>query len=270
MKRTLLLSGLLNFYLISFCQNVGIGTTNTSLAKLSVVGTADGNSNTVALFGLNGGISMQQAWPTIGFNQYRAIPTGNGYAISSGYGMHMTFNYTNGDFAMFRNGYANVGSPLPLQQPFLSFLHGTNSLRLNNEIPGGKVEVANKMFAQQTGNKNLVPLGVIYVGLTYTTGGGFAVNAFNVAGNLMTDYSTEGVGNTQRAYLYLSNSLLVDYSSIFVVPAVSYGNPNGGSILDQICRVEGSNPRYIHFGVRVSTLGTQAFAQGHLMVYGVD
>jgi hypothetical protein len=104
----LFLVGLL-FSAQSFSQNVGIGSTDLTKAKLSVVGTASVNSSTVGIFGLNGGISLQQAWPTIGFNQYRAQPTGNGTAISTGYGMHMTFNYNNGDFVMYRNGWASEG-----------------------------------------------------------------------------------------------------------------------------------------------------------------
>ena len=270
MKKIILSTMLLLPCLVSHAQNVGIGTTVVDKARLTVIGTANANSNTVAFFGANAGISFQQAWPTIGFNQYRAIPTGNGYAISSGYGMHMTFNYTNGDFAMYRNGYAIANNGLPIQQPFLTFINSANSLRLNNEIPDGRVDVANKLFAAQSGNFNLVPLGVINVNLFYTTQNGFSVVASNVAGNLMFDYSTEGVGNTMRSYLYLSNAVIAGYSSLIIVPAMTYGNPNGGSIMDLINRVEGSDQKYIHLGVRVTALGTQAFAQGHLIVYGVD
>jgi hypothetical protein len=255
---------------LAHAQNVGIGTTVVDKARLTVIGTANINSNTVAFFGANAGISLQQAWPTIGFNQYRAIPTGNGYAITTGYGMHMTFNYTNGDFAMLRNGNAATNQPLPLQQSFFTFINSANSLRLNNEIPDGRVDVANKLFAAQSGNFNLVPLGVINLNLFYTTQNGFTVVASNTAGNLMFDYSTEGVGNTMRTYLYLSNAVIAGYSSLIVVPAMTYGNPNGGSIMDLISRVEGSDQKHIHFGVRVTALGTQAFAQGHLLVYGVD
>ncbi len=270
MKKIILCSMLVLPRLVSHAQNVGIGTTIVDKAKLTVTGTANDNSNTVAFFGANAGISLQQAWPTIGFNQYRAIPSGNGYAISTGYGMHMTFNYTNGDFAMIRNGYAGAGGALPLQQNFMSFNNVGNSLRLNNEIAGGRVDVANKLFAAQSGNFNLVPLGVINLNLFYTTQNGFSVVASNTAGSLMSDYSTEGIGNTMRTHLYLSNAVIAGYSSLIVVPAMTYGNPNGGSIVDLISRVEGSDPKYIHFGVRVTALGTQAFAQGHLLVYGID
>lgn len=69
----------------AFGQNVGVGTTTPTKAKLEVVGVA-GAGNTNAIFGSSiSGISLQQNWPTIGFNQYRDNTVGNGRFMSTGY-----------------------------------------------------------------------------------------------------------------------------------------------------------------------------------------
>lgn len=80
--------------------NVGIGLTNPARAKLEINGAA-GTGYTSALFGGDGtGISFQRNWPTIGFNQYRDLPTGYGKAISSGYGAHIFINPVQGGMAV--------------------------------------------------------------------------------------------------------------------------------------------------------------------------
>lgn len=64
--------------------NIGIGTAPT-LSKLEVQSA----NTTTAVFGSNStGISLQQNWPTIGFNQYRDAANvqryiGNGYAFGN-------------------------------------------------------------------------------------------------------------------------------------------------------------------------------------------
>jgi hypothetical protein len=68
-----------------FAQNVGIGTPTPTKGKLEIVGVA-GSGNTNAILGSNAnGISFQQNWPTIGFNQYRDNTVGNGRFMGSGY-----------------------------------------------------------------------------------------------------------------------------------------------------------------------------------------
>jgi len=67
--------------IISFGQNIGIGLSNPTRAKLEVNGVV---GNTSAIFGGEGtGISFQRDWPTVGFNQYYNAGSryiGNGYA----------------------------------------------------------------------------------------------------------------------------------------------------------------------------------------------
>jgi hypothetical protein len=66
-------------------QNLGIGTTTPTRAQMEVVGVS-GTGNTSVIFG-NGltGISFQQNWPSIGFNQYRDAAAGNGRYMENGY-----------------------------------------------------------------------------------------------------------------------------------------------------------------------------------------
>lgn len=64
--------------------NVGIGG-NATRARLEVFGVADAG-NTNAVFGSDGtGISFQQNWPSIGFNQYRNQAGGYGTYMGPGY-----------------------------------------------------------------------------------------------------------------------------------------------------------------------------------------
>ncbi|MBL0136010.1 MAG: hypothetical protein IPP79_19525 [Chitinophagaceae bacterium] len=68
-------------------QNVGINTITPNRAKLEVFGVA-GSGSTSGIFGVGGaGISIQQNWPTIGFNQYRdeTSPLSQGRFMTNGF-----------------------------------------------------------------------------------------------------------------------------------------------------------------------------------------
>jgi hypothetical protein len=73
---------------ISFAQNVGIGTSEPTRAKLEVHGAVGATS---AIFGAdNSGISLQRNLPSIGFNQY--YTNGSKY-ISTGFGANLYLNH---------------------------------------------------------------------------------------------------------------------------------------------------------------------------------
>jgi hypothetical protein len=92
-------------------QNVGIGTSNPTIAKLEVVGRA-GTSNTVAAFGTDGaGVSFQSNFPTIGFNQYNKQSTGYGNFMSNGNASALIFNNTTGILSL-NLAIASFGVPL--------------------------------------------------------------------------------------------------------------------------------------------------------------
>ena len=103
MKRILLLL-LFSQQLFTHAQNVGIGTTNPTRAKLEVHGAVDATS---AIFGADGtGISLQRSWPGIGFNQYY---NGSSKYIGNGYAAVQFLDPTSGYMAidMFNTGTAN-------------------------------------------------------------------------------------------------------------------------------------------------------------------
>lgn len=85
MKHIFIIAILLLSQVVSFAQNVGIGTSNPTRAKFEVHGAA-GEGATSAIFGGEStGISLQRNWPSIGFNQYysgylQPRYIGNGYA----------------------------------------------------------------------------------------------------------------------------------------------------------------------------------------------
>jgi hypothetical protein len=105
----------LMFIMGAFAQNAGIGTgTGGSLrAKLEVHGVA-GSGATNAIFGGagNAGISLQQNWPTIGFNQYRDIitPGSSGKYATTGYASLFTFDYTTGSAGIEMFGHRSANS----------------------------------------------------------------------------------------------------------------------------------------------------------------
>lgn len=94
---------------IASAQNIGIGTTSPTRGKLEVVGVA-GAGNTNAIFGSNvSGISLQQNWPTIGFNQYRDNTAGNGKYMSTGYAAIQYFDPGGGGMYFDMLGTGNAG-----------------------------------------------------------------------------------------------------------------------------------------------------------------
>jgi hypothetical protein len=108
----IILSGL---WLQTHAQNVGIGISPATRAKLEVEGVV-GSGATSAIFGTNSaGISFQRNWPTIGFNQYRddVAPGSQGKFMSSGYAAIQYMDPGSGIYAfdMFPSGGANSFTP---------------------------------------------------------------------------------------------------------------------------------------------------------------
>ena len=96
MKKWILTITIILPSLLLEAQNVGIGTTNPSRAKLEVHGVAC-NGNTSAVFGSDlAGLSFQRGWPTVGYNQYRDNPAGNGKFIAYGFGAFQHFDPATG------------------------------------------------------------------------------------------------------------------------------------------------------------------------------
>jgi hypothetical protein len=113
--------------------NVGVGITNPIRAKFEVAGMPI-NSLTSALFaGETSGISMQGNWPTIGFNQYRDLPTGYGKAMADGFGVNMNMNPANGALSVLMMQNALAGQEIPGQKIAMNiFANGKTHFGDNN------------------------------------------------------------------------------------------------------------------------------------------
>ncbi|WP_400190610.1 tail fiber domain-containing protein [Hymenobacter sp. B81] len=162
-------------------QNVGIGTSNPTRAKLEVHGVA-GTGATSAIFGADGqGISLQRNWPAIGFNQYNS---GLGRYLTAGHAAALYLNPTSGGlyFDLYSSGPANGG------------VFGT--VRPLSLFSGGNVSV-----------RNAPNLGTLTVARG-TSGGGTAVfmgttnhSRFNYA----TNEHTYIRGGRPGSYVYLND-----------------------------------------------------------------
>ncbi len=115
MKRKLLLINFLFFITTVslpgklFCQNVGIGTTTPTRAKLVINGVG-GTGYTSGIFGGDSaGISVIPSWPIIGFNQYN---DGFSKFMSNGYAAYQYIDPTSGILAidMLGSGTANTNT----------------------------------------------------------------------------------------------------------------------------------------------------------------
>lgn len=110
----------------SYAQNVGIGVDSPTLGKLQVAGVA-GSGNTNAVFGSNSsGISFQQNWPTIGFNQYRNSVTGNGRFMSTGYAAIQYIDPGSGTLGIDMLGSGSINSLTPSGTRALTILSNGN------------------------------------------------------------------------------------------------------------------------------------------------
>ena len=86
-----------------FAQNIGIGITSPTRAKLEVHGAVDA---TTAIFGAETtGISVQRNWPGIGFNSY--FNNGHKY-ISNGYAALQYLDPNTGYLALDMYGPGNA------------------------------------------------------------------------------------------------------------------------------------------------------------------
>ena len=100
----------------SFSQNIGIGIPTPTRAKFEVHGVAGAGATNALFGGGTSGISLQQNFPTIGFNQYRdkVTPGSEGKYMTTGFAAIQYFDPNTGTmvFDMFPAGTANSFTPL--------------------------------------------------------------------------------------------------------------------------------------------------------------
>jgi hypothetical protein len=99
-------------WLTAFSQNIGIGTTTPTRAKLEVHGSVGATS---AIFGGEStGISLQRDWPSVGFNQYYNAGSkyiGNGFAAVQFIDPNLGYMA----FDMFPSGLTNAAAGTPVR-----------------------------------------------------------------------------------------------------------------------------------------------------------
>ncbi len=142
MKRFILFFSLAIISFQLYAQNVGVGSLNPVKGKFVVQGVA-GSGATNAVFGdLQAGISLQQNWPTIGFNQYRdfIIPGTYGARMIAGYSSLLTLSQDNGNMLLEMHGYGlHGGSSVPTTNGYLVFTP-TGRLAVGHGNPGATVD----------------------------------------------------------------------------------------------------------------------------------
>ncbi|MES2777694.1 MAG: hypothetical protein V4722_26180 [Bacteroidota bacterium] len=138
MKKITLVSLFFNLYFIGRSQNVGIGTTNPTKARLEVFGAVAGGT-TSAIFGSDGaGISLQRNVPSVGFNLYN--PSVTKY-MANGSAVLQLFDPSSGvmHFDLYPVGTANANAPAGLRT--LS-LYNTGQVSIRGAAPDGTLTVA--------------------------------------------------------------------------------------------------------------------------------
>lgn len=135
--KKLVLCSICSFQLCSlYSQYIGVGVLNPTKAKLEVATPLTTN----AVFGSTStGISLQQNWPTIGYNQYRDDANTPRY-IGTGYAMLNFLDPSTGN--MFWNGIGSgtANSITSTEQPRMSLLFN-GSLGIGTSNPRGIFDV---------------------------------------------------------------------------------------------------------------------------------
>ncbi len=168
-----ILLALANVPLILSAQNVGVGAVPTR-ARLEVSG-AGGSGATSAIFGSDGlGISFQQNWPGVGFNQYRDVPTGYGKYMGQGYAAVQYLDPANGAFALDMHSLAGLkDNPVasPYHRAFSIFNNGTVSFGKGYNNSNLVVDYLN-VNGTNTANGSIYCYGTQYASYINNSGSG--------------------------------------------------------------------------------------------------
>jgi len=169
----LILLLLANRSLILNAQNVGIGAAAIH-ARLEVSG-AGGSGVTSAIFGSDGhGISFQQNWPSVGFNQYRDVPTGYGKYMGQGYAAVQYLDPANGAFALDMHsaaGLKDFAVSSEYHRAFSIFSNGTVSFGKGFNNSNLVVDYLN-VNGSNTANGSIYCYGTQYASFINNSGSG--------------------------------------------------------------------------------------------------
>jgi hypothetical protein len=258
-------------------QSVGFGTRDTTKARLTVNGTSGNNSSTLALFGTRGGLTINEG-SRIGFNQHWRSSATTGNAVSTGYGMELSFNRSYGDMSLFRLGKADSAMPFGPRQLLFGYDEATKSMNLIKSISGGRLDICDQMYNKQNGNFNLLPLGAITIKVTGFTNSSATATVSNVASNginLVLGHSvtvSDGVGVNGYMHLKINLNLLTK-SWENIIPIGGIGVDNAGKELQsnfvRFLRATDPNPDMLSVFVSTSGLSAGSNVLGTLLIYGL-
>ena len=264
-------------------QNVGIGTTSTSLAKLTVSGGVNG---TVALFQSTSGITINGgSSPSIGinYNGGNSISTGTGAKLELNSGSSGGFSlnyYSSASYASVSAGtaYSNTANIIKYTDyRALNFGHWLDILYTTEKA---KINVANEMYNKSNGSLNLMPLGAITFKVTGLNNGSNANKVISNAGDGGGLYDGVYYFNVQQGSittdgwmnLILNLDLITkEYDNIYVVGVPNHYS-NGAetqAAFAEFVRVSGTTTKdrlQIWFGATELNSFTEVF--GTLLIYG--
>lgn len=260
----------------AFTQNVGIGTSNTLNARLTVSG---GVLDQVAMFQSIKSISLDCGnSPSIGFNY------NNGKALATGTGGLLKFNgSTYGGFELNYFNSVNAGIAFSGGIDVMKFADYSalglgKWLDLNNN-GDSRLNVPTIMRNTQNGNLNLLPIGAIYFRVSAMNNGSNATKVIYNVGNTASLYDNVFYFHVQQGdalslgtmNLALNLDLITkDYEDVYIVGAPNFFNLDNDT---QSCfakfirnQVGVKDRIQIYYNATLLDQSTEVF--GTLLVYG--
>lgn len=209
-------------------SNVGIGGSATR-ARLEVF---SGTNPAVmsALFGGEGnGISFQQNWPGVGFNQYRTLPTGYGKYMATGYGAVQYMNPGDGTIALDMqsvSGFSNNDLTEPYRA-FSIFSNGTVSFGKGLNNSNLVVDYLNR------GSGNLANGSVIFYGTQHQSSINASTTYFTPGKDGGTTYINDiPSGHTVIGTANAQHGLAINTSALYLTSlSIRHATAGGGLAL---------------------------------------
>lgn len=225
MKNIFLLVNAVCVCVVMNAQNVGIGTTTPTRARLEVHGVA-GSGKTSGLFGADGaGISLQKDWPTIGFNQYRDNAVGFGKYLSNGFAAIQHFEPASGmmNFDFYPNGIVDQAA--------------SSSGRTLTLSPAGRIAIAGAAPNSELQLPNTITNRKIT--LWEAANNPHQFYGFGIESGALT-YNVRGSGDLHRFYAGNTPGSSTTLMTISGNKKVVVGTQNGGSRMG----INSADPQY--------------------------
>ena len=238
------------------------------------------HNNFDMLFSTNNGapqMVLQKATGNLGLansNPSATLDVGRGLAAGGTAAFRGTTHVSHINFGAAEDTYIRAGKTG--SKVYINDSHNGN---VNIAAGGGNVNIeSNNMYAPQTGNLNLVPLGIIkYTFSIYNGNSILYENIDNVAGNALSSWTTylnmiapNNIMRKLSVVISFNPSYVSQYSKIVTIGNVSYDTNDAYKLVTTV-RKDDENYQNIRTELKYIFDGTtQIFhAIGTLMVYGI-